>query len=89
MVRHVIDEIRLTRFQGRDSRRVFCDFFEDDFFDIRLAAPIVVVAGKNQIAAPLIADKFIWAGANQILIDFVAELFARFFTQHKAIVQAI
>lgn len=89
MVRHVVDKICLAGFQGRESRRFFSNFFENDFLDIRLAAPVIVVAGENQIAAPLIADKSIWAGANQILIDLVAELFARFFAQHKAIVQAI
>ena len=89
MDRHVVDEIRLAGLQGRKSRRVFSDFSKNDFLDIRLAAPIVVVAGENKIAAPLIADIFIWAGANGILVHLVAVLFPRRLAQNKAVVQTV
>ncbi len=89
MIGHVIDEIRLARLQRRKPRGIFGDFLEDDFFDRRLAAPVIVVAGENQIAATLVADKFIGPGADEILINLVAKLIARLFAQHEAVVEPI
>ena len=89
MVGHVVDEIRLARFQRRKPRGLFGDFFENDFFDRRLAAPVIVVAGEHQIAAALIADEFIGTGADEILIKLIAKLVAGLFAQHETVVESI
>ena len=89
VIGHVVDEIRLSRLQRRKPRGILGDFLENDFFDRRLAAPVVVIAGENQIAAALVADKFIGPGANEILINLIAKLVAGLFTQHETVVEPI
>ena len=89
MHRNVVDEIGLARLQRREARRVLGDFLENDFFDRRLAAPIVVVAGENHVAAALIADEFVGAGADRIFVELVAEFIAGDFAENETVLQAI
>ena len=50
--------------ERREARPILCNFSKNNFFDRCLAAPIVVVAGEDQIAAALKADKFIRTGSD-------------------------
>ena len=56
-------------------------FLKDDFLDLRLAAPVFVVAGENQVPAALVADEFIGSRADRIVIQLVAEFIAGDFAQ--------
>ena len=85
MHRNVVDEIGLTRLQSRQTRRFFRDFLKDDFFDRCLAAPIVVVAGKNHIAAALVADEFVGASTDRIFVELVTEFITGHFAQNKSV----
>ena len=68
MNRDSVDEVRLTRLQRRQARGIFGDFTKDDFFNRRFAAPVVVVASENHVAAALKTDELIGTGADEILI---------------------
>ncbi len=89
MHRNIVDEIGLSRFQSREARRVLGDFFENDFLDRRLAAPIIVVAGKNHVAAALIADELIGACADRVFVEFVAEFIPGDFAENETVLDAI
>ena len=55
---NVVDEVRLARLQCSEACPILGDFANNNLFDRRSAAPIIVVAGENQIAAALKADIF-------------------------------
>src|SRR3990170_3702143 len=84
-----VDEVGLAGLQCGQARRVFGDLAKDNFFDRRFAAPIIVIAGENQVAAALEADKFIRAGADKILIELIAILVARDLADDEPISQSI
>ena len=69
MDRDGVDEIGLARLQCGEPRGVFSDFAKDNFFDRRFAAPIVVVAGEDQIAAALETDELVRTGADEVLYN--------------------
>jgi len=85
----VIDEIRLPGFKRRKARRVFRYFAKNDLFDIRLAAPIVVVPRENKIPASLVAHIFIRPGAYGILVHLIAIFISGRLAQNEAILQTV
>ena len=87
MNRDGVDEVGLARLQCGEPRGIFSDFAKDDFFDCRFAAPVVVVASENQIAAALETDKLIGTGAYEVLIQLIAELIAGDFADDVAVAQ--
>src|SRR5262245_66041809 len=89
MDRNVIDDVRLPGLKSRKARRIFCYFPEKNFFDIGLATPIIVVAAKNKISAPLIAHIFIRTGTNGMLVHLLAIFFRRRLAQNEAVLQAV
>src|SRR5687768_13439458 len=89
MIRHVIDEIRLSGLERRNSRRIFSDLAEDYFLDICLAAPIIIVACKNEIAAALVTHILVRTCPDRILIQLIAVFVTGRFAQNKSILQAV
>src|SRR4029453_14225960 len=68
---------------------LFFDAPQNDFFDLALGAPIIVVARQDQIAAALPADKFIRSGADGVVIRLIAVFFGGGFADDVARVQAV
>ena len=68
----IADQIRLPRRQSRHARRFFLDAFDDHLADLRLGAPVFVVAPQHQVAAALPADVFVRPGAGRGVVQIVA-----------------
>ena len=64
MDRDSVNKVGLARHQGREASGILGDFAKDNFFDRCFAAPIVVVARENHVAAALETDKFVGTGAD-------------------------
>ena len=69
---HVADQIRLPGQQSRHARRFFLDAFDNHLADLRLGAPVIVVAPQHQVAAALPAHVFVRPGAGRGVVQIVA-----------------
>src|SRR5687768_1814579 len=87
--RDVIDKIGLAGFERRQPRSLLGYLAENDFLDRRFTAPVIVVAGKYHVAAALIANELVRAGADRIVVELVTELVAGNFAEDEAIFQTI
>ncbi len=85
----IADHVGLAGKQAGDARRFFFYALQDDFLNLRLGAPIVVVARQDQIAAALPADKFIRAGADGVVVGLVAVFFGGGFADDVTGIQAV
>ena len=89
MDRDGVNEVGLARLQGREASGILGDFAKDDFFDRCFAAPIVVVARENHVAATLETDKLIRTGADQVLIQLITVLFPGHLAEDETVSQSI
>ncbi len=69
---HIADQIRLPRQQSRHARRFFLDAFDNHLADLRLGAPVIVIAPQHQVAAALPADVFVGSGARRGAVQIIA-----------------
>ena len=67
--------VRLARQQSRHARRFFLDASDNHLADLRLRAPVIVIAPQHQVAAALPADVFVWTGAGRGVVQIVAVFF--------------
>ena len=76
--RHLIDDIRLSRLDRRNSGRVFLDRPPDDFTNAWRRTPIFLVSSHREMGATLPTGKSIGARADRLSIELVAQSFRRF-----------
>ena len=69
---HIADQIRLPGQQSRHARRFFLDALDNNLADLRLRAPVIVVAPQHQVAAALPADVFVRPGAGRGVVEIIA-----------------
>src|SRR4030095_3612850 len=87
--RHIVNDIRLTRFQRRDSRSVLGHLLEDNLLDLRFRSPVVIVARHDTIATPLKAHELIRPGADLMLVHLIAVLISGRFADYEAVFHAV
>jgi len=87
--RHIVDDVRLTRFERRDSRSVLGHLLEDNLLDLRFRSPVVIVARHDKIAAALKAHELIRSGADLMLVHLIAVLIGGRFADYEAVFHAV
>src|SRR6266404_9139408 len=70
--RHLIDDIRLSRLDRRNSGRVFLDRPPDDFTNAWRRTPIFLVPAHGEMRAALPTDKTIRTGADRLIVELLA-----------------
>ena len=74
--------------ESGNTRRFFFDGFDQHFFDLRLGAPVRVVARQHQIACALPTDELVGARADFIIVKLITVFFRRRLADDESIVQA-
>ena len=70
--RHLIDDIRLSRLDRRNSGCVFLDRPPDDFTNVWRRAPIFIVPAHREMGAALPTDKTIRTGTVRLIVELLA-----------------
>ena len=70
--RHLIDDIRLSRLDRRDSGSVFLDRPPDNFTNAWRRAPIFFVSSHGEMRAALPSGKTVRARADRLIVELLA-----------------